>query len=236
MAAFLDISGGAAEAEDQELALRHSACGGRIVFIPEADTVHYDHSLELQSYCRRVEWGSANVLPFCYAWPDWPQNIERQRINGPLQITQEPLGISLRKIVKSILAQPIMLKGLFQLAFWLEKTMPHSTALDRYYRFLLGIHLQKGYRKGLKKYSEQDKLQTQSPKLNQPTQPWYGTESHKRQDNVVKSRSLKIISSENKQLIVFATENLLHLAKKPKLKTKDLRLNLALMVQRAVAT
>ncbi|MBS1811267.1 MAG: glycosyltransferase [Acidobacteria bacterium] len=137
-------------AEDQELALRHSACGGRIVFIPEADTVHHDHSLDIQSYCRRVEWGSANVLPFCHAWPDWPQNIERQRINGPLQLAYEPLNLSIRKISKSLLAQPILLKSLFQLTDWLEKTMPQSIALERLYRLLLGIHLQKGYRRGLK--------------------------------------------------------------------------------------
>lgn len=142
--------------EDQELALRHTARGGQIVFLPEADTIHYDHSLDIQSYCRRVEWGSENVIPFCQAWPDWPQNIERQQINGSLQFGQEPFGISLRKITKSMLGQTLFLNGLFALTSFLERTIPQSTALDRLYRLLLGIHLQQGYRKGLQRFDESD--------------------------------------------------------------------------------
>jgi GT2 family glycosyltransferase len=151
--------------EDQELALRHTARGGQIVFIPEADTIHYDHSLDLQSYCRRVEWGSENVVPFCQAMPDWPQNIERQRINGALRFGREPLGLSLRKIAKSVLGQTLFLQGLFALTFLLERTMPQSTALDRLYRLLLGIHLQRGHRNGLKKFSTRVEMRNQSAEL-----------------------------------------------------------------------
>lgn len=141
-------------AEDQDLALRHTARGGQIVFIPEAEAVHYDHSLDIQSYCQRVEWGSENVVPFCQSWPDWPQNIERQRINGALRFGQEPFGLSLRKIAKSVLGQKLFLQGLFALTFLVERTVPQSTALDRLYRLLLGIHLQQGYRKGLRRFDE----------------------------------------------------------------------------------
>jgi GT2 family glycosyltransferase len=151
--------------EDQELALRHTARGGQIVFIPEADTVHYDHSLDIQSYCQRVEWGSENIVPFCQRYPDWPQNIERQRINGPLQLRQEPLGLSLRKLAKSVLGQNLFLKGLFALTLIMERSVPQSTALDRLYRLLLGIHLQRGYRKGLKRFSEQIEMRNQPSEL-----------------------------------------------------------------------
>ncbi len=135
--------------EDQDLALRHTARSGKIVFIPEADTVHYDHSLDIQSYCRRVEWGSEKVVTFCQSWTDWHQNIERQRINGSLQFGREPLGLSLRKIAKSVLGRSLLLNSLFRLTVLLERMMPQSMALDRLYRLLLGIHLQRGYRKGL---------------------------------------------------------------------------------------
>ncbi len=138
-------------AEDQELALRHSARGGQIAFLLEADTVHYDHSLDIQSYCRRVEWGSENLFPFCQAWPDWPSNIERRRTNGLLQFRKEPLGISLRKLAKSIFGKKLLLRGIFQTTRLLEQTLPQSTLLPALYRFLLGIHLQKGFRAGLRR-------------------------------------------------------------------------------------
>ena len=148
-------------AEDQELALRHTARGGQIVFLPEADTVHYDHSLDIQSYCRRVEWGSENVLPFCQPWPNWSQNIERQRINGPLQMRHEPIGLSLRKIAKLVLGQKPLLNSLFALTSFLERIKPQSMALDRIYQLLLGIHLQRGYRHGLKKLGKRVEGQNQ---------------------------------------------------------------------------
>jgi hypothetical protein len=151
--------------EDQELALRHTARGGKIVFTLEALAIHHDHSLEIQSYCKRVTWGSEYMIPFCQRYPDWPQNIERQRINGALRLGQEPFGLSLRKIAKSVLGQKLFLQGLFALTFLLERTRPQSTALDRLYRLLLGIHLQRGHRQGLKKLGEQAEVRNQPSAL-----------------------------------------------------------------------
>lgn len=139
-------------AEDQELALRHTARGGQIVYLPKADTIHHDHSLDIRSYCRRVEWGSENVVPFCQHWPEWPANIERHKVNGGLRFGQEPLGLSLRKVMKSVLGQRPFRLGLFQWVSLLECMAPQSRLLDSGYRLLLGIHLQKGYRKGLQMY------------------------------------------------------------------------------------
>jgi len=140
--------------EDQEFALRHTARKGKIVFTLDALAIHADHSLDIQSYCKRVRWGSEYMIPFCQRYPDWSQNVERRRTNGELQLGQERLGFSLRKIVKSVLAQKTFLNGLFALTFFLERTMPQSMILDRLYRLLLGIHLQQGYRKGLQRFGE----------------------------------------------------------------------------------
>lgn len=141
--------------EDQELALRHTSSSGAIVFALEALAIHDDHSLDIQSYCKRVTWGNEYALPFCQRYPDWPQNIERQQINGEVKFGQEPLSLSLRKVTKSILGQKPFLKLLFYLTNLLEQGMPQSPALDRLYRLLLGIHLQRGFREGLKKLREQ---------------------------------------------------------------------------------
>jgi glycosyltransferase involved in cell wall biosynthesis len=136
--------------EDQDLALRYTSREGRIVFIPEATAIHRDDALDIRSYCRRAEWGSLQMLPFCERFPDWPDNIDRARVNGPLRPGDERFSASLRKIVKAVLGIRPFNKLLFTFTAILERVAPESAILDRAYRLLLGIHIFRGYRRGLK--------------------------------------------------------------------------------------
>jgi hypothetical protein len=136
--------------EDQDLALRHTAAGGRIAFVPAAHCVHHDSALDVRSYCRRVEWGSEAMIPFCLRYPDWPDNVERARVNGPIRWTGESPARSARKLLKCAVALPAVTAVLFRVAALLERRAPASRALDRVYRLLLGAHILRGYRRGLK--------------------------------------------------------------------------------------
>jgi glycosyltransferase involved in cell wall biosynthesis len=136
--------------EDQDLALRHTAGGGEIAFLPEAEAVHCDGALDIRRYCRRAAWGAGYLVAFCRKHPDWPENIARERINGPVH-WGAPLLLNARKLVKSALAFRPVLAVLFALAALLERLAPQSAALDRVYRLLLGAHLLRGYRSGLKR-------------------------------------------------------------------------------------
>jgi GT2 family glycosyltransferase len=78
--------------EDQDLAMRHTAKGGLIAFLPEAEAVHHDNALDIRSYCRRAEWGIENMLPFCHRYPELPDNIERAMVNGLPRWGEEPSG------------------------------------------------------------------------------------------------------------------------------------------------
>ena len=134
--------------EDQDFALRHTAGGGRIAFLPEADAVHRDDALDIRSYCRRAEWGSLNMIPFCRRYPDWPDNVEREQVNGAIRLSA-PIAETTRKIVRLVLTQRPIASVLFRAASFLEHSAPNSRALDCVYRVLLGIHIFRGYRKGL---------------------------------------------------------------------------------------
>ncbi len=152
---FQELNGfdlGIVSGEDQDLALRHTAAGGTIVFVPQARVIHHDSALDIRSYCRRVEWGSEKMIPFCRRYPNMPDNVARERINGPIRLGGEPIGRSLRKVGKSLLANAAMLRVLFWTAALLERIASGSRALDRIYRLLLGAHLFRGYRKGLVRY------------------------------------------------------------------------------------
>jgi glycosyltransferase involved in cell wall biosynthesis len=136
--------------EDQDFALRHTAQGGRIVFLPEASVIHRDNALDIRGYCRRNEWGSRLMLPFYERYPDFPHNLERERINGPIKWKEEPFSSILRKGLKSLIAAKIPVAVLFKTADLLERTAPNNAALDKVYRLLLGAHIFRGYRAAIK--------------------------------------------------------------------------------------
>jgi hypothetical protein len=90
------------------------------------------------------------MLDFCRRYPDLPDNVERERINGPSMLGQEPLRQSLRKQIKLGLTLKPVIGALIGVAWLLERIGPNSRVLDRVYRFLLGAHILRGYRKGLR--------------------------------------------------------------------------------------
>lgn len=149
--AFLALGGfdaTIASGEDQDFALRHSARGGRIAFLPDAEVIHRDSALDLRSYCRRVEWGAEHVVAFCRRHPEWPDNRERERVNGPVRIGREPVSESVKKLAKVGLGTPPVVAVLFGLTRVLERFAPESAALERLYEVLLGVHILRGFRRG----------------------------------------------------------------------------------------
>jgi glycosyltransferase involved in cell wall biosynthesis len=135
--------------EDQDLAMRHTAEGGRITFIPEARAIHHDAYMDLAAYCERVEWGARTMVPFCRRHPDLPQNRSRLDRNAPPEWGREPLMQSFRKQGKRFVARQLRPAPLFGLVRILERWAPESGALGRAYRALLGLHFLRGFQKGL---------------------------------------------------------------------------------------
>jgi glycosyltransferase involved in cell wall biosynthesis len=149
---FLELGGfdeTMVSAEDQDLAMRHSGRGGAIAFAPEIEVVHRDLCCDIRSYCQRTEWGYARMIPFCRRYPLWSDNVERDRVNGPLRWREEPVARTARKLVKSLIALHVVSDPLFAVVPILERRAPGSRLLHRMYSLLLGAHIFRGYRKGL---------------------------------------------------------------------------------------
>ena len=134
--------------EDQDLALRHTGSGGVIAFVPDARVIHRDGALDVGSYCRRVEWGAEMIIPLCRRYPELPDNVERERVNGPVRWGAEPIALSARKVAKAAAGSTPLDLALMKTAMILERLAPESGLLRRLYRLLLGIYLQRGYRRG----------------------------------------------------------------------------------------
>lgn len=139
---------GIVSGEDQDLALRHTSAGGRIAYVPEARVIHCDGALDVRGYCKRHEWGMEKMIPFCRRYPERADNRDRDRVNGPVRFGRESMGLSVRKLAKSALGVRPLTELLFGLCSALERVSPRPP--QRLYRLLLGIHLQRGYRRGLK--------------------------------------------------------------------------------------
>lgn len=154
---------GIVSSEDQDLALRHTARGGRIVFLPEAAAIHHDSAFDIRSYCRRAQWGMEQMIPFCQRYPEWPENVERERINGVVRWARGSTAADVRKMMKATLALKPVTEMLFMLAAWLERWAPNSRVLDRIYRLLLGAHIWRGYRRGWQRYGAVTQINSSSP-------------------------------------------------------------------------
>ncbi len=142
-------------AEDQDLALRHSNRGRPIVFAPEAAAVHDDLALDIRGYCAKVEWTGRHLVDFCRAQPDWPENVQRLRVNGPLLLGREPTALTAKKLGKALLGRPLVLEAFIRLTSLVERTLGEGPLLDALYRALLGVHLQKGFRRGFEACSRE---------------------------------------------------------------------------------
>jgi GT2 family glycosyltransferase len=137
------------EGEDQDLAFRHSTGGGRIAFVPAALGVHTDAAVDLERYLQRVEVGAERLVKLCQRHPDWPDNQLRLLVNGRLRPGQEPIGLSVRKLLKVVLGVPPFHAAIVRAAHFLERQRPYGALLDRLYSLLIGVNLLRGFRHGL---------------------------------------------------------------------------------------
>lgn len=139
--------------EDQDFSMRHSKSGGKIAFLPEAVAIHNDDWLDFFSFCQRQERGAEWTVAFSRRYPEWTDTQLRENINGRLNLGKEPVNVSAKKIIKSLFGTELGRSGLSTAIKGLEKTSPKSRILNQLYNLMLGVYLQKGYRRGIKKHN-----------------------------------------------------------------------------------
>lgn len=134
--------------EDQDIALRFTHIGGRIVYLPEAGVIHRDSVGDIASYGRRHEWGARAMAPFLRRYPDRPENQERIRVGASLMPTgsaRQSVGILGRRALSSA-GSLALLRSLIGVT---ERAGANERWLFFLYRGLLGLHLFRGFRAGL---------------------------------------------------------------------------------------
>lgn len=134
--------------EDQDLALRFTTAGGRIVYLPEAEVIHRDAVADIAAYGRRHEWGARALAPFLRRYPARPENVSRLREGLALGNARWPDEAS-RVVTRSALSRPWPLAFIRGLTGVAERWGAGDGILFPLYRTLLGLHLFRGFREGL---------------------------------------------------------------------------------------
>lgn len=140
--------------EDQDFAMRHTAGGGTIAFLPEAVVIHDDEWLDFFSFCQRQERGMEWTVAFSRRYPAFKDSVDRDLVNGPIRPRVDPVLISAKKSLKAVLGTPpgeALLRGFVAV---LERTMPDSQLLRRAYELTLGVYLRRGYLRGIRRFRE----------------------------------------------------------------------------------
>lgn len=145
--------------EDQDLALRFSARKGRIVFLPEASAVHRDINADVAAYCRRNEWGSRAMAPFLRRYPEREDNRHRLRFESGFS-GAETVRDRVEFAARAVLSRRPILRLLLAAAAALERGGASDRALFPMYRVLLGLHLFRGFRRGLSEVKHPPPLPT----------------------------------------------------------------------------
>ena len=152
---FQDPSGGWPNWDDVDFGYRGHLNGFRLWQSYRATAHHHDHSLEsLEIHCRRAEQASRSVVRLFLRYPELEPHFTAYQNKQPISPLTDSPGLFLRKAVRCILSSPPLVEGMKRLVFQLEKHRPQPHLLIPLYRAIIGAHIHRGYRQGLREVSE----------------------------------------------------------------------------------
>jgi GT2 family glycosyltransferase len=138
--------------EDMDLGLRLERLGVPTYRIETTHPLHLEPRLSLRAICHRQRRGAMATVRLVRRFPSVFGTPQIEQVNGPLRLGQEPLALSVKKAVKSLvgaaLAEPVVL-GIAAVLGRLPLRPAFHAAL---YDGIVGAHIQRGWRDGLKKW------------------------------------------------------------------------------------
>src|SRR5579864_551319 len=135
-----------AGAEDQDFCLRAVAAGYRLIRNLSIRPLHNESTISLRQFCEREERGAHTVVVLSRKHPE---TLGDFAANGPITRT-DPLPLLVKKLAKSFLALPPVLAAVHYGVELLERLGVAESTLRVTYRMVIGIHLFRGYRNGLR--------------------------------------------------------------------------------------
>jgi GT2 family glycosyltransferase len=135
--------------EDQDLVHRARPLGIRFLYNAAITCIHNDQAGDLDRYCRFQERGARDTVLFVAKFPDIHGSAPIARMNGPIDPGDEP-ALVLRKKAKAILSTDAGLRRIRWLIAACEACRLPERLLRRLYRLIIGLHIFRGWREGLR--------------------------------------------------------------------------------------
>jgi GT2 family glycosyltransferase len=139
--------------EDIEFSYRVTQHGLRFFYEPQAVSFHNDQRQTLAAHGARLHQAAA-MAPVLFArHPQLAARIPMYRDKGPIQWGTDAPGLIVRKVVRQVLATRPVMTALAGLTPVVERVVPRTDVLRRWYYGLLGSYVLGGYREGLRAHN-----------------------------------------------------------------------------------
>jgi GT2 family glycosyltransferase len=132
--------------EDRELSMRMRVAGLRLIRDDSIRLVHNDQLLTLEQFCAREQRSAATIAVLARIHPEADRGRAFAAVNGPVS-RADPLGLVVRKLIKSVLAAPAAM-AMTRRALGAVEPVLSDRVLARLYAALVGVHIQQGFRDG----------------------------------------------------------------------------------------
>lgn len=134
--------------EDLDLAERAREHGIRFMYNTALECVHNDQAAELKRYCLFQQRGAQDGVRLSEKYPGVHDDSQIAHVNGYIA-RGDGAGLTARKLAKSVLSTGSAMRIIEGMITRAERLLPDPW-LHRTYRLLIGLHIFRGWRDGLR--------------------------------------------------------------------------------------
>ena len=146
--------------EDVDFGYRAHKAGLSIMYNPRAIGYHAFHATDLKKYCALSRVTGRSAVTLLHKYPELLGHLPMLWDKGYIAWRDDPLNIILRKLARSVMILPPVLKTLEGITSAVEALWPSPVLLRPLYRWVVGSYIFIGFREGLRARDKQETDQT----------------------------------------------------------------------------
>lgn len=135
--------------DDVDLAFRAHKAGFQFIQVEDAKGSHMDHALDdFQVHCKRIFEAGKSANWLFKKYPELQYQLPMFQDKNPINLFEDTPFLTLRKIMRALLAWTPIVNTMELFCKQLEKKSPQSILLVQMYRWINSSYIFRGYRQG----------------------------------------------------------------------------------------